>query len=331
MDNVDLDVLTRALAWRQAGREVRLYTVVQTWGSAPRPPGSMLALRDDGVVIGSVSGGCIEDDLIQRHLEGRHEEQGRAVNLITYGMTREEAARFGLPCGGTLRLTEERIGDPAWVAEAIARCTRHQVSIRELDLVSGAVQLRDATAQEGFAFDERHLRVVYGPCWRLMMIGAGQLSRYVAEIALMLGFEVLVCDPRSSFSAEWDNPAVIQVPGMPDDAVLSIQPDERTAIVTLTHDPRLDDMALLTALKSRAFYVGALGSRQTTDKRRGYLAQIGLSDADIARLHGPVGLYIGSHTPVEIALSLMAEIVAIKNGVAVARKPSVPAPAEMAN
>ncbi|MGE8362696.1 XdhC family protein [Pseudomonas sp.] len=327
MDNVDLDVLTRVLAWRQAGHGVRLYTVVQTWGSAPRPPGSMLALRDDGVVIGSVSGGCIEDDLIQRHREGRFESQGRAVNLITYGMTREEAARFGLPCGGTLRLTEEVVGDPAWVAEAIERCGQHTVSVRELDLASGESRLSDAAADDAFAFDEQRLRVIYGPRWRLMMIGAGQLSRYVAEMALMLGFEVLVCDPRSSFAAEWDNPGVIQVPGMPDDAVLSIQPDERTAIVTLTHDPRLDDMALLTALQSRAFYVGALGSRQTTDKRRGYLAQLGLSEADIGRLHGPVGLYIGSHTPAEIALSLMAEIVAIKNGVAVPRKPAVAAKA----
>lgn len=331
MDNVDLDVLTRVLAWRRAGHQVRLYTVVQTWGSAPRPPGSMLALRDDGVVIGSVSGGCIEDDLIQRQLDGRHEEPGLTVGLITYGMTREEAARFGLPCGGTLRLTEELVGDPAWVEDAIARCARHQLSVRELDLASGEVQLRDAAADDTFAFDEQCLRVIYGPRWRLMMIGAGQLSRYVAEIALMLGFEVLVCDPRSSFSAEWDNPAVIQVTGMPDDAVLSIEPDERTAIVTLTHDPRLDDMALLTALQSRAFYVGALGSRQTTDKRRGYLAQLGMTDAEISRLHGPVGLYIGSHTPVEIALSLMAEIVAIKNGVVHAKEQPVPLKIDIAS
>lgn len=330
MDNVDLDVLSSVLAWRRLGHSVWLYTVVQTWGSAPRPPGSMLALRDDGVVIGSVSGGCIEDDLIQRYQARSPEKQERAVNLITYGMTREEASRFGLPCGGTLRLTEELVEDPAWVEAVIMRCARHEISLRELNLNSGAVRIDDAGADDAFAFDGQYLRVIYGPRWRLMMIGGGQLSRYVAEIAQMLGFEVLVCDPRSNFTAEWENPSVVNVPGMPDDAVLNIQPDERTAVVTLTHDPRLDDMALLTALKSKAFYVGSLGSWQTTDKRRHYLAELGLSAKEIGRLHGPIGLHIGSHTPVEIALSLMAEIVSIKNGVWPLQKKAAPIALEAA-
>ncbi len=324
MDNVDLDVLKSIQAWRSAGQNVWLYTVVQTWGSAPRPPGSMLALREDGVVIGSVSGGCIEDDLIQRFNVRRPVMQEKAVNLITYGMTREEAARFGLPCGGTLRLTEELVSDSTWVDTLITKCAHHLISVRELNLDNGEVRIHDAQTDEAFAFDGQFLRGVYGPRWRLMMIGGGQLSRYVAEIAQMLGFEVLVCDPRSNFKAEWENPWVIDVPGMPDDAVLSIQPDERTAIVTLTHDPRLDDMALLTALKSKAFYVGSLGSSQTTEKRRSYLAELGLSVHEIARLQGPIGLHIGSHTPVEIALSLMAEIISIKNGITPTQKKVAP-------
>ncbi|MGC5700397.1 XdhC family protein [Pseudomonas sp. NFXW11] len=315
MDSVDLNVLRSVLEWRRAGRGVVLYSVVQTWGSAPRPPGAMLALRDDGVVIGSVSGGCIEDDLITRLGDGRLCLSGPPVQLLTYGVTQVEAARFGLPCGGTLRLVEERVGDPSWVAELLQRCEGHQIVARELHLQSGRVQLKAASRNDQLLFDGSTLRAIYGPRWRLLLIGAGQLSRYVAQMARLLDFQVLVCDPRQEFVQGWDEQDGRFVAGMPDDAVLAIEPDERTAVVALTHDPRLDDMALLTALDSRAFYVGALGSRVNSQKRRDNLALLGLSAEAIGRLHGPVGLYIGSHTPAEIALSLLAQIVALKNGV----------------
>ncbi|WP_443691007.1 XdhC family protein [Pseudomonas sp.] len=328
MDSVDLNVLRSVLEWRRAGHRVLLYSVVQTWGSAPRPPGAMLALREDGIVIGSVSGGCIEDDLIARLQEGRvHASNG--VHLVTYGVTREEAARFGLPCGGTLRLAEEWVGDVQWVADVLQRCEDHQIVARELNLQSGAVSLHPASREEGVTFDGQTLRTIYGPRWRLMLIGAGQLSRYVAEIARLLDFDVLICDPRKEFAYGWEDQQARFVPGMPDDAVLTIEPDERTAIVALTHDPRLDDMALLTALSSNAFYVGALGSRATSQKRRENLAQLGMDAEIIGRLHGPVGLHIGSHTPAEIALSLMAEIVALKNGIPLKQKK--PLSAEMAH
>ncbi|NWD46777.1 XdhC family protein [Pseudomonas gingeri] len=320
MDSVDLNVLRSVLQWRRAGQRVVLYSVVQTWGSAPRQPGAMLALRGDGVVIGSVSGGCIEDDLIARLYDGRLPEDGPPVQLVTYGVTREEAARFGLPCGGTLRLTEERIDDFAWVAQLLERCEAHEVVARELDLSSGTVTLHEAGKHDALTFDDQVLRAIYGPRWRLLLIGAGQLSRYVAEMARLLDFEVLICDPREEFVHGWEERHGRFVPGMPDEAVLNIQTDERTAIVALTHDPRLDDMALLTALNSRAFYIGALGSRINSRKRRDNLAALGLSAEAIARLHGPIGLHIGSHTPSEIALSLLAEIVAIKNGVELRQK-----------
>ncbi len=312
MDSADLNVLRSVLAWRLAGLRVRLYTVVQTWGSAPRPPGAMLALRGDGMLIGSVSGGCIEDDLIGRLRAGQH-VPGCPVSLVTYGVTREEAARFGLPCGGTLRLTEEEVGDTAWVEALLARCENHQLVARELDLATGAVSLHEASRGDALSFDGHRLRAVYGPRWRLLLIGAGQLSRYVSEMARMLDFEVLICDPREEFAFGWEDGSARFVPGMPDDAVLAIAPDERTAIVALTHDPRLDDMALLTALQSPAFYVGALGSRGNSAKRRERLALLGMAAGDIARLHGPIGLPIGSRVPAEIALSLLAEIVALKN------------------
>ncbi len=228
----------------------------------------MLALREDGVVIGSVSGGCVEDDLIARLHDGRIASDGPPVQLITYGVTREEAARFGLPCGGTLRLTEERVADPAWVAELLARCEAHEIVARELNIETGEVVLSAASKSDVLAFDGKTLRAIYGPRWRLLLIGAGQLSRYVADMARLLDFEVLICDPRTEFVYGWEEHHGRFVPGMPDDAVLSIQTDERTAIVALTHDPRLDDMALLTALDSPAFYVGALGSRVNSQKRR---------------------------------------------------------------
>ena len=313
MDSVDLNVLNSVLSWRLEGRGVVLYTVVQTWGTAPRPPGAMLALRDDGVVIGSVSGGCIEDDLIERLRDGRLERNAQ-VQLITYGVSRDEAARFGLPCGGTLRLTEEWIEDPQWVADLLQRCSDHLIVARVLDLRTGKTVLEEAGRRDTLRFDELQLRAIYGPRWRLLLIGAGQLSRYVAEMARLLDFDVLICDPREEFRHGWENPHARFVPGMPDEAVLTIEADEHTAIVALTHDPRLDDMALLTALDSRAFYVGALGSRVNSEKRRQNLLSLGLEPAAVERLHGPIGLRIGSHTPAEIALSLMAQIVALKNG-----------------
>jgi xanthine dehydrogenase accessory factor len=245
------------------------------------------------------------------------------VQLITYGVTREEAARFGLPCGGTLRLTEERVGDPRWVAELLERCEAHEIVARELTIATGRVTLVPASKTDALVFDGQVLRAIYGPRWRLLLIGAGQLSRYVAEMARLLDFEVLICDPRKEFVYGWEEQHGRFVSGMPDEAVLSIQTDERTAIVALTHDPRLDDMALLTALDSKAFYVGALGSRVNSQKRRDNLAQLGLSAEAIGRLHGPIGLHIGSHTPAEIALSLLAEIVAIKNGVELRQKKSL--------
>jgi xanthine dehydrogenase accessory factor len=310
MDSVDLAVLRCARQWLGDGRQVWLYTVVETWGSAPRPVGSLLALREDGRVEGSVSGGCVEDDLLARI--GDAPERQRC-ELITYGVSKEESARFGLPCGGTLRLVQEPLRTVAWLDELLARCSAHQRVLRRLDLQSGRVELLPADVQTQLRFDGQTLQAPFGPAWRLLLIGAGQLSRYTAELALGLGFEVLICDPRPGYRHDW--PAAVRfVSGMPDDAVAAIEPDAHTAIVALTHDPRLDDMALLTALDSAAFYVGALGSRRNSEARKERLLALGLQASAVARLHGPIGLAIGSRTPAEIALSLMAQVVAIRNG-----------------
>ncbi len=317
MDSLDLDVLRQARAWRTEGRDVWLVTVIETWGSAPRPPGALLALRDDGQVVGSVSGGCVEDDLIDRV---RHGERVGKPSLVTYGVTKEEAARFGLPCGGNLRLVQEPLGDTAWIDEVLARTAKHELVARQVDLDTGAVTLEPARRGEAFAFDGKTMRALYGPRWRLLIIGAGQLSRALAPMAQALDFEVICCDPREEYGLTWDVPGSIFSTTMPDDLVVELQPDAHTAIVAVTHDPKLDDMALLEALKSPAFYVGALGSRLNTTKRQERLKLFDLSDAEIARLHGPIGLHLGSKTPAEIAVSIAAEIVAVRNGVALEQK-----------
>jgi len=317
MDSLDLRVLADAGAWKRAGHAVSLVTVVQTWGSAPRPPGALLAVRGDGQVSGSVSGGCVEDDLIARAkaaLAAGARADASRPELIVYGVDQDEAARFGLPCGGTLRLVHEPLQAVDWIEDVLARTAAHQLVARTLDLATGAVTLAPASRSQELVFDGRQLTTLFGPRWRLLLIGAGQLSQAVAQMAALLDFEVLVCDPREEYAGSFDGAVVRRIAGMPDDVVRELMPDAHTAIVALTHDPKLDDMALLEALKSAAFYVGALGSRRNQGARKQRLAEhFDLSTEELARLHGPVGLDLGARTPAEIAVSILAEIVQVRN------------------
>src|SRR5690606_7349267 len=317
MDSIDREVLEHARDWFGQGRHVWLITVVETWGSAPRPAGALLALRDDGLVVGSVSGGCVEDDLIERVRTG---ERVGKPSMIVYGVSKDEAARFGLPCGGTLRLLQEPLKDARWIDDVLERTARHDLVARKLDLETGRATIEQAQLGEAFAFDGRTARAVFGPRYRMLIIGAGQLSRVLAEMAKALDFQVFICDPREEYFSTLEMPQVSWLPGMPDDVVVSFKPDANTAIVALTHDPKLDDLALLEALKTPAFYIGALGSRSNTARRRERLAMFDLSPEEIDRLHGPIGLHIGSRTPPEIAVAILAEIVSVKNGVAPTQK-----------
>jgi xanthine dehydrogenase accessory factor len=331
MESLDLRVLGDALAWKQAGHAVTLVTVVETWGSAPRPPGALLAVRDDGVVSGSVSGGCVEDDLIARTKEALQSQAPQAAKpaMLAYGVSREEAARFGLPCGGTLRLVQEPLHDTTWIDTVLARTANHQLVARTLTLATGEVTLNDAVRAQSMQFDGATLTTLFGPRWRLLLIGAGQLSQAVAVMATALDFEVLVCDPREEYTlALGTHPTtgVRRLEGMPDDVVRGLHPDAHTAIVALTHDPKLDDMALIEALASDAFYVGALGSRRNQDARKARLSEhFDLTEAQLARLHGPVGLRLGARTPAEIAVSILAEIVQVKNAAQADQNSPMPA------
>lgn len=313
MDSVDLEVLKSSARWLQDGHRALLVTVVKTWGSSPRPEGAMLAVRDDGLVVGSVSGGCIEDDLIERvRQQGIEQTHPEAVK---YGITAEEAHRFGLPCGGTIQLVLEPLTPQSGIAELCDAVERGRLVAREVDMRTGAVRLDDAQATDGVHFDGARLLTIHGPRYRMLVIGAGQLSRYLCNIAVGLDYQVTVCDPREEYTEEWDVPGTKIVRTMPDDTVIDMKLDERCAVIALTHDPKLDDLALMEALKTPAFYVGALGSRRNNQARRERLKEFDLNETELARLHGPVGIYIGSRTPPEIAVSILAEVTAAKNGV----------------
>nr|WP_295785119.1 XdhC family protein [Rhodoferax sp.] len=331
MENLDVMVLRALQAWRQAGRRVLLATVVRTWGSSPRPVGSIMALCEDGAVVGSVSGGCIEDDLIYRFTRA-YASNGAAVSgavqeipsgppqFVKYGITADEAHRFGLPCGGTLELLLEFDPEAEPLQALVAQLAQGQLVRRCVRLSDGLVTLQPSAAPSDLVVTSVELLNTFGPEYRMLVIGAGQLSEYVATMALFNGFAVTVCDPREEYRGAWSVPGVAVVSGMPDDVVSAFKPDRRSCVIALTHDPKLDDLALLEALKTDAFYIGAIGSRRNNAARHQRMVEhLDQTAETLERLRGPIGIYIGSKTPPEIAVSVMAEILAVKNGVKLPR------------
>ncbi|MDP2442170.1 MAG: XdhC family protein [Hydrogenophaga sp.] len=313
MNSIDIDVIRTALGWQGRGHRVVLGTVVRTWGSAPRPPGSLMVIRDDGQVAGSVSGGCIEDDLIGRVARG--ELALRRPETTTYGETAEEVRRFGLPCGGSVQIVLEPLAPQSLLRELLAAIQNHQRVQRRLDMATGLVRHEAALDGDKVQFDGATLTTVHGPQLRLLIIGGGQLSRYLASMAVMLDYQVTVCEPREEYHEGWERlEGVTLSRTMPDDLVLAMHLDHHSAVVAVTHDPKLDDLALMEALRTPAFYVGALGSLQNNAKRRQRLLDFDVSPEEAARLHGPVGLNLGALTPPEIAMSIVAEMTALRRG-----------------
>ena len=317
MENLDLMVLRSLRDWRQAGRRAMLVTVTRTWGSSPRPVGSIMALAQGGAVVGSVSGGCIEDDMIAQYAQDIPCGSPRQVK---YGVSADEAHRFGLPCGGTLELLLEFDPDALSLDTLVRTLERGELLERSVNLHDGRVDLRAVQAPQPLRLTDHHLVNTFGPEYRMLIIGAGQLSEYLATMALFCGFAVTVCDPREEYSGAWGVPGVTLTREMPDDVVQSFRPDARSCVVALTHDPKLDDLALLEALQSDAFYVGAIGSRRNNRARHARMIEhFGHTEASLAKLRGPIGIYIGSKMPSEIAVSVMAEILAVKNRVPLPR------------
>jgi len=317
MHSNDHEVLAQALRWHQAGHRTVLATVLSTFGASPRPPGSLAVISEHGLIGGSVSGGCVEDDLVHEVMSGSlwgapQSDQPR-VALRTYGRDAAERERYRLPCGNALRLAIEPFWQPEVMMQALQRMRQRQLVARQLDYATGQVTLGDAQGKLDFHDDEHGLRQVLGPGLRLLIIGATEVSRYLLPIAQSLGYVVTICDPRSEYAGAWQPDADVKlITTMPDDAVAAFACDERTAVVTVTHDPKLDDLALMEALKSPAFYVGALGSSMTTARRKERLLQFDLNAQQVSALHGPVGLPIGSRSPAEIAVSIAAELIQIR-------------------
>lgn len=308
----DVEVLTAALNWLADGQTVILATVVNTWGSSPRPPGSMMVINAAGQFAGSISGGCVEAELV-----GRVQSQQIPEHLpewIEFGVDGRQAGRAGLPCGGQLRVLLERLDDAAMLQRLLASLQEGELVARCVDTQSGEIELREGQAGQELSLLGTRLTRTFGPAWHLLLIGNGQIASHLASMALQLDYRVTLCDPREEHQPTSRIDGVAYSRQMPDDAVTRFAGDSRLAVITLAHDPRQDDLALTAALDSRAFYVGALGSSRSAASRLQRLATLGYSEQQLQRIHGPVGLDIGSKRPAEIAVSILAHVTAVRNG-----------------
>lgn len=310
-----------ALAWHREGRGAVLATVVETWGSAPRRVGAQLAISGDGQIEGSVSGGCVEGAVIieaQEALElGEH-------RLLTFGVSDGDAFAVGLACGGTIRVLVEPVGtvlSEAMLADLVAaRAARTPVAY-EVNLETGTRRLlrdgypdRMRMDRSGFEEDGQTFVAIHNPPLRLIVVGAVHIAQALVPMARIAGYDPAVIDPRDTFASRARFPETRILHDWPDEAVAELGLDSRTALVLLTHDPKLDDPALEAGLRANCFYIGALGSTRTHAKRVDRMRAAGFADVQIARIHGPVGLDIGAASPAEIAVSILAELTAVLRG-----------------
>ena len=313
LHSTDQYILETAIEWIKQGFKPALVTVAKTWGSSPRPAGSLMLMRDDGIHVGSVSGGCVEEDLVARYRDKQLSET--FPTMIDYGVDKQQATRFGLPCGGRLELCIEQLESAEQLNALLNKIKHNEIITRRVCLNTGEVSLHKAQASDEFSYTTDDIKKVFGPRWQMLIIGAGHLSQYVAQMAAMLDYHVIICDPREEYRQAWPFDDIELINIMPDDAVTQYASHPRSVVLALTHDPKLDDMALMNALTSNAFYIGALGSKRSNDSRRERLKTLGVTEQQLQRLHGPVGLNIGSHTPPEIAISILAEITAVRHRV----------------
>jgi xanthine dehydrogenase accessory factor len=314
--SIEQIVLGAAREFLSKGESGWLCTIVKTFGASPRPLGSMLVLDSRGAVFGSLSGGCIEDELLDKLQRGALATL--QPEILEYGVSAEENERFGLPCGGRMQILVEPLMASAERCTMLAALCdafeKRQAKRRRVDLYSGEWVLEDISKCEPLTITDNALIQDFGPRYRLLLIGANELARCISEIALAMDYRVIVCDPREDRREQWAVSGAELSGAMPDDAVSEFA-DPYTAVITLTHDPRIDDMALMQALTESLFYVGALGSVRTSEKRRQRLKQLDISDEQIDRLYAPVGLDIGSKSAMEIALAIMAQLTQLRASV----------------
>ena len=313
IESAEEQVLGTLRTWLRSGETAWLCTIVEIAGSSPRPLGTLMACASGGPQSGSLSGGCVEEDLIERLRSARVATTGPEV--CSYGLSAEENERLGLPCGGRLSVLVEPMREDthgAHIDALLGALAARRCVMREVRLTDGMCRAADTGGVAPLAMTDGLLRHTLGPRFRLLLIGAGQLAQSLSLLASMLDYRVVVCDPRRQAIDAWRGPEVELVCAMPDDFLRAAAVDRYTAVITLTHDPRIDDMALMEALGLDAFYVGALGSPRTSAKRRERLRQLDLADEQIARLRAPVGLPIGSKQPLEIAIAILAELIELR-------------------
>lgn len=320
MKSIEQIVVAAALEFLQRGESAWLCTVVKTFGASPRPLGSMMVMNSDTAVFGSLSGGCIEDELLDKLQSG--ELASTRPEILEYGVSAEENERLGLPCGGRMHILLEPLSPSTefcTLLEHLGQAFESRKAIRRhVDLHSGRWQLENISHCEQLTISDKSLVQDFGPRFRLLLVGANELARCISEIALAMDYRVIVCDPREDRRDQWAVTGAELSASMPDDAVSEFA-DPYTAVITLTHDPRIDDMALMQALTESLFYVGALGSVRTSEKRRQRLKQLDISDEQIDRLYAPVGLPIGSKSAMEIALAIMAQLTQLRSTASKAR------------
>ena len=310
----DSDILDTAYAWHMAGRQVAVATVVQTWGSAPRGVGSHLVVDSDGAMEGSVSGGCVEGAVVTEALEALQFGHPR---LLDYGVSDDDAFAAGLACGGQIKVLVEPVGNAMPVEALLALVTARksrELAVYQVDTRGGIGRIvapDNAPIRSGLMSDGHTYVSLYAPNLRLVIIGAVHIAQSLVPMARACSFAPIVIDPRPAFGTSTRFPDTIIVDDWPDAGLVGVGLDARTAVVTLTHDSKLDDPAIMTALQSDAFYVGCLGSTRTHAKRIARLQDAGLAEHAIARIHAPVGLAIGAANPAEIAVSIMAQIITV--------------------
>ncbi len=318
----DIDIFKAVQHWLGQSKTVWLCTVLNTWGSSPRPPGSLFACNASGEFIGSLSGGCVEENLIAKIVAG---DFSSLISRLRYGATTEEAERFRLPCGGVLDISIERLQPSYTLQNSVALIMdalvgRRRISVQR-DFTQEKFIVSDPHEQqlildfsEGSSGNLIEINHVLGPQYRLLLIGISEVSRAVAQLALLLDYEILICDPRADARARWDIAGVTLLAQLPDDAVREYGDDMHCAILALTHDPRIDDMALMEAFNTQAFYIGAMGSLRTSESRRERLQLLDVTAEQLQRLYAPIGLDTGSKTPMEIAVSVLAQLTAVRAG-----------------
>lgn len=320
MQSSQQQIISHVAAWLKSQKSVWLCTILKTWGSSPRPIGAMMACTLDGELVGSISGGCIEEDFLNQLRDGSlkadYDKHGKPF-IVKYGVTAEEQARLKLPCGGQLHVLLEFVASTAYNRGTFARLNtdleNHKKVSRVVDLDTGAISAQAQSSEQAVVITDNLMTHSLSPMYRLLLLGAGDVAKFVAEMALALEYDVTLCDPRPNYLDNWHVDGVEVTSRLPDDVVRERFNNPYSGIIALAHDPRVDDMALMEALKTTAFYIGAMGSERTSANRRQRLPELGLTDGEIARLHAPIGFAIESKTPAEIAISIMAQVTSVRH------------------